>query len=101
MNAHDHLREARAKLAGLQRILKDMDPASGVSFAVRRGVARDDDEVDNDSTKRPWVTLELSEMALVKDTLDSLIEGAKYNVTFWEGATKRLISEAQKVLDEK
>jgi len=41
----------------LQRLKKDLDSASCMSIAVRRGVARDNDAVEDDDAKRPWRTM--------------------------------------------
>ncbi len=94
----NHLAAARTTLAQLEQIKKDMDPASGVSFMVRRGVAHDNETVEDDENKRPWVELSLSNLDHNTSILDLLIFAAMENITFWEKATKHAIDEAQKVL---
>jgi hypothetical protein len=44
----------------LRDVLKKMDPASGLTVHIRRGVAADNPEYDDDQTRRPWVLSELS-----------------------------------------
>jgi hypothetical protein len=95
-NSWNHLAAARNNLAALEAIKKKADPASGVSFAVRRGVARDNEDVKGDHVMRPWVTIEAS---LFEPALDAIIAEAKRLIEFWEKATKRDIEEAAKVLD--
>ncbi len=58
-----------------------MDPASGVSFAVRRGVARDNEEVENDAEKRPWATIESCEMTDANQLIDTLLAANLQSIT--------------------
>jgi hypothetical protein len=97
-NSWDHLKRAREILAGLKKIMADADPASGVSFAVRRGVARDNEAVEGDEDKRPWVTLELSDLKLSEMAIKILIDGALSSIEFWSLATQRDIDTAGKEL---
>jgi|GEM_PF-4443564 len=50
---HEYLAELLKQRRILKDILKNADPASGVSFMIRRGVARDNKDVPFDSSTRP------------------------------------------------
>ena len=41
----------------LLKLKKDVDPASGMSVSVRRGVPQDNADVEDDDTRRPWRTM--------------------------------------------
>lgn len=41
----------------LQKLKKDVDPASCMSVSVRRGVPQDNADVEDDDTRRPWRTM--------------------------------------------
>jgi hypothetical protein len=99
MNSWDHLKAARKAKADLNAIMKKADPASGVSFCVRRGVARDNEDVEDDHVMRPWVTIELSNLELATEAAKALSKGLDESIAFWVKATRRDIEEAQKVLE--
>lgn len=99
-NSWDHLRHAREVLAGLEKILAESDPASGVSFSVRRGVAKDNEVVEDDDKKRPWVTIEVSEPSGFGEVLRALLISAMNNVNYWTRVVRRDIELAQAVLAE-
>jgi hypothetical protein len=74
MNENIRLILERTKLIeGLKKILKDMDPASGVAVAVRRGVARDNEAIEYDNELRPWHTVELSNLGGAEAIINVLI----------------------------
>ncbi len=100
-NSWNHLAACRTKLLALKKIAKDADSASGVSFAVRRGVARDNEENENDSERRPWVTVEVSNEDFFQGAIAILIASLQEQVTFWEMAVKRDMAEAENVLNNK
>lgn len=78
-----NVKDRRAKIAALKKILKDMDPASGVAISIRRGVARDDDDVENDAERRPWATVECSNMEWAKAVIETAIAVAADSERFW------------------
>lgn len=83
--AHDIIKgiqERRRNIEDLKKILKEMDPASGVSISIRRGVARDNEEDDYDSTKRPWVLVETGELAHARVAISAAIAAAEASLKF-------------------
>jgi hypothetical protein len=94
----EHLKAARATTAALKAIAREADPASGISFSVRRGVARDNPDYD-DSVKRPWVTIEVSTLETACCSINFLLRASKANEDFWAQATKRAIAEAAAILE--
>lgn len=95
MNSWDHLKQTRANLAAIKAIREQADPASGVSFAVRRGVARDNEDLDGDDIRRPWVTVELSDLELADNALREIQLGLERLEVFWTKAVRRDIETAQ------
>lgn len=98
MNSWDYLKKVRKDYAALLKISKESDPASGVSFSVRRGVAHDNEAVEDDETRRPWVTTELSDPRVVADVMSSLLSGAQARIEYWTSVVKRDIKDAEAVL---
>ncbi len=92
--ALEHLKSARAQIAALEKIAKDCDPASGVSFSVRRGVARDNEDSEGDCVRRPWVTVETSDLPVAKGLIEIIISAARRNEAFWLKALQADIRDA-------
>lgn len=85
MCAHEAIqgiKEARANIAALQALLRDMDPASGVSIAFRRGVAHDNPDQEDDATRRPWTTVETAHLGLARDAIGSAIRALEESLAF-------------------
>jgi hypothetical protein len=88
----------------LQKLKKNVDPASCMSIGVRRGVPQDNEEVDDDSTRRPWRTFgfsgydvnstERGGMGGMRDLIDILIADRVKSLKFWVDAAAR---DAQKL----
>lgn len=78
-----------------------MDPASGVSFSVRRGVIWDNDAIEDDCIRRPWITVESSDLQSAKTIIELIIQDTEKQIKFWENNVKRDIEIAQKILLEK
>lgn len=76
----EQIKLATADIEKLRKLLKDIDPASGLSVSLRRGVARDNDEVDDDSDKRPWHTMEICENmeSIIHDVLEARTNSLQY-----------------------
>lgn len=102
MTPIQNLKLTRERISGLKKILSQIDPASGFSIAFRRGVARDNDDIEDDDTRRPWVTCELggisSEENLGKSLMEKTLEALKDLETFWMKAVQRDLEEMQKEL---
>ncbi len=100
MQSHENLLKTRQAIKQLQEMNRKSDPASGMSFSVRLGVSRDNESVEDDDEKRPWVTVEISSLVDCHRATTALIDGLKLAETFWEKATRRDIEEARKALGE-
>jgi hypothetical protein len=95
---YEHLRQSKSRLRELQKIIKDLDPASGVSFMIRRGPAKDNEEIDDYETKHPWTTIEISNPSIVS-VLNILEKEQTEEVKFWKRMTEIEIKNAQKELN--
>lgn len=93
-----NVRANRERIAALRKILKDMDPASGVAISFRRGVARDNDDVENDDERRPWTTVEC-DPAHARVALTAAIDAAKDSEAFWLKRAKEEHAALSKFLD--
>jgi len=77
----------------LQKLKKDVDPASCMSIGVRRGVPQDNDDVDGDEYKRPWRQFSFSGndsnqtgrggVVGMLDLIDILIADRVKSLKFW------------------
>lgn len=95
-----YLKQIRANIGGLENISNNCDPASGVSFAVRRGAARDNEDVsDDDEKRRPWITAEIDDET-AKSVIKALIVSLKRSESFSIINLKAEITEAQNYLKE-
>lgn len=94
-----NIRSAQANIADLQKVLKVMDPASGVAISIRRGIARDNHDDEHDREKRPWVTVEVSNLDLAKVAIEAAILAAKESETHWTRAANRDLRELTDFLD--
>lgn len=101
MNTWEHLQAAKKSLLALDKITKDADPASGITFAVRRGVARDNEDVEDDAFRRPWVTVESSNLELSGRAIALIREALIENIKFWTRRTEEDIASAQNALNSK
>ncbi len=104
MNSLQNLKLTREKILGLEKILNQIDPASGLSVSFRRGVARDNDDIEDDDIRRPWVTCEIGGIATGENVAKLLIEttlGALKDLeSFWIKAVQRDAEEMQKELQK-
>jgi hypothetical protein len=78
-----YIKDRRAKIVALKKVLKDMDPASGVAISIRRGVARDNDDVENDAERRPWTTVECINMDWARTVIETAIKVAEDSEKYW------------------
>jgi len=100
-HTYEHLRQSKSRLSELQKIIKDFDPASGVSFMIRRGPAKyelDDEEIDNHEIKHPWTIIETSNPSIVS-VLNILEKEQTEVVKFWKHMTEIDIKNAQNELN--
>jgi hypothetical protein len=66
------IRDAMDKIRKLRTLKKQVDPASGLAVAVRRGVPQDNEDVEHDAESRPWTSMETS--VNMQEILDLLIK---------------------------
>lgn len=72
---------AMSDIRALQKLRKEVDPASGLSISVRRGVARDNPDVEYDHKKRPWRTVEICDD--MESLIDLLIKERSRSLSHW------------------
>jgi hypothetical protein len=99
MQPHEYLRELLQQRQTLLAILKDMDPASGVTFMVRRGVAADSEDYD-DRLSRPWATIQVAELGEARYVILGLLRANMSSIRIFMRSTSRLIGEAEETLAE-
>ena len=89
-------------IKALRKLLKDVDPASGMSVAVRRGVARDDDTREDDASRRPWTTIEMGgagdNCAALHLILTTMIAHQVELLAFWRSACIANVREHEKAV---
>ncbi len=100
MKSYEILNNMAAQLHMLDQIVEDADPASGISFMIRRGVARDNDEVEGDSERRPWTTIETSDLAQAREALMHIRHSLIHSITFFRKVVRDDINQAHKVLTD-
>lgn len=86
-------------IANLEAISRDCDPASGVSFVVRRGVMRNNpgDALD-DEGHRPKVVVETCELELARNIIEQLKSSLKRSLKeVWLPDALRVIAENQRL----
>lgn len=76
------IEETIVSINALTKIIKDADPASGVSISFRRGVARDSEEVENDELERPWVTIETAELEMATQAIELMLEAQRKSLRY-------------------
>lgn len=99
MQPHEYLKELLWQRQTLLAILKDMDPASGVTFMVRRGVAADSEDYD-DRLSRPWATIQMADLGEARYVILGLLRANMSSIRIFMRSTDRLIEEAKEALVE-
>jgi len=84
VKAHEMLRARLSAIAKLKVIKKTVDPVSGMSICVRRGVLSDTSEEEDGRALREWVQLEMSEN--MDAIIDALIATQETSLKMWERA---------------
>lgn len=85
------LKTAVEDIKFLQKLRKDVDPASCMSIGVRRGVPQDNDDVEDDATRRPWRTMTFSggdtgTVEGMHSLIDALIRDRLRSLQYWREA---------------
>lgn len=96
---HEYLAELLKQRRILKDILKNADPASGVSFMIRRGVARDDEDVPNDFKARPWATVQTPDLVLASSAMAHLLKANKESILVFIRSARLDIEFAIKSID--
>lgn len=81
MHADIYIHKRIATIKALRTLKQNVDPASGMSVCVRRGVLSDQGEDDSDRPHREWISLEVAnDMAPI---IDMLIASEVDSLRFW------------------
>jgi hypothetical protein len=99
MQPYEYLAELLRQRQVLQGILKDMDPVSGVTFMVRRGVAADSEDYD-DRLSRPWATIQMADLGEARYVILGLLRANMASIKIFIRSTDRLIKETTETLAE-
>jgi hypothetical protein len=95
---HEYLAELVKQRRIIKDILEDADPASGISFMIRRGVARDNKDVPRDSDLRPWATIQTCDLELAAAAIDSILKANRQSMTTFIEITRRDIDIASGIV---
>ena len=96
MNTADIIARRIANIKALRRLQKDVDPASGMSVCVRRGVLANQDE--DDAERRPWIQMELADH--MDAILELAIDAQMKSLKMFKGSAVREIAELNRVMVE-
>jgi hypothetical protein len=96
--ALETLKARLAQIEALEKISRECDPASGLSFSVRRGVARDNEDDERDAERRPWVTVEVCDTA-GKEAIAHLVTALRVSVTYWRANLEKEHAETGRFLN--
>lgn len=99
MKSWEMLKQQRERLSALKKIAAEADPASGISFQVRRGVLRDNPDYEDDDIRRPLVNVEFFDLDTAQAALLTLCSGVEQSIAFWERCVKTDIEEAEAALE--
>lgn len=99
MQPYEYLAELLRQRQVLQDILKDMDPASGVTFMVRRGIAADSEDYD-DRLSRPWATIQMGDSVAARLVIQGLLRANRDSINVFARSAEHLITEVQSLLAE-
>jgi len=96
MNSCKYLLLRLETIQQLKKLKKEVDPASGITICVRRGVAADNPNQKNDNKNRPWITVETCDE--MDTLLTTLIATQVMSLAHWKRSTEEDILEAQQAL---
>lgn len=96
---YEYLSELLKQRRILKDILKNADPASGISFMIRRGVARDNKDVPNDFNARPWATVQTPDLVLASSAIAHLLKANKESILRFIDSARLDIEFARKSID--
>ncbi len=99
MQPYEYLAELLRQRQVLQDILKGMDPESGATFMVRRGIAADSEDYD-DRLSRPWATIQMADLAEARYVILGLLRANMASIKIFMRSTVHLITEVQSLLAE-
>lgn len=95
---HEFLHNRLDTITALDKLLKDIDPVSCASVCIRRGVARDNPDVENDAENRPWITVELSDLRHAHAVIELLLDASKESALFWRRRVLECRAECEKAV---
>jgi hypothetical protein len=95
--SHEILTKRINTIAALRKLLKDMDPASGVTVCIRRGVY--DDSEEEDPNRRPWSIVECVDYDLTAEVIKKLIDSEQQSAKMWAKSIKSEIDKCTVALE--
>lgn len=100
MNNTEYLKHLIQQRLLLTKINKEADPASGISFMIRRGVAADNEDIPDDHLKRPWATIQVGTLDLASAAISALLEANEKSIVIFRKAVEKDIDAAVACLSE-
>lgn len=97
MNSSTYIAKSINDIKKLKELKKEIDPASGISICVRRGIFSDLAEVENDRPLREWIEMELCENMeeIIEILLDAQIKSLKFSVCLAKSNLKDITKAIQ------
>ena len=100
MNSHEYLQYLHKQREILQTIQREADPASGISFMIRRGVACDNPKVEDDAERRPWAIIETANLETAREIISRLLDANLGSILRWRKIVRQEIAAATEVLQQ-
>ena len=98
VNCRENLEKTVQRLAELRKLKNEVDPASGMSVMIRRGVLSDRNEDEGDRERRKYTEIET--MHFMPEIIDLLIKGQEEHLRFWIKACEEERDALTKILQK-
>jgi hypothetical protein len=81
VDPRENLQKVMSRLSALHKLKDKVDPASGMSVLVRRGVLSDRAEDEDNRERRQYIEIET--LYFMPEIIDLLIKGQEEHRSFW------------------
>lgn len=95
------IKKIRAEIAFLEKLKKEVDPASCMSVAVRRGVPSDNPDIEDNVERRPWMVMQYGTNCSMNNLLDLLISDRTQSLVYFTRRAQEYVKELEAVINGK
>jgi hypothetical protein len=92
MKTYQYVLDRLDKIKKLEGLKNKIDPASGMSVCVKRGVLSDANEEENDRPLREWISIEICEN--MEEIIDLLLVTQVNSLKLWLNSARQEEKEA-------